>query len=119
MTGINKGERVCGSPAQHDTNPPDQKEAQAYGDGTYETNAGRGIYSATTWVKATRYASPFALMNRAKVTAAIVILVRIPGSLESVGMCMQVGPPPNKKKLAASTLHGWTEDRIGQQLDAR
>ena len=94
MNVINKGEKVFGLPAKHDTKHPsyEQKEAKAYEDGVYETNAGRGIYSTTTWDKTAAYASPFALMNRANVTASIVLLVRIPGSLESVGMCMQVGP---------------------------
>ena len=45
-------------------------------------------------------------MNHAKVTAASVLLVRIPGSLESVGMCMQVGPPGKPSWLYQLDMDG-------------
>ena len=112
MNTINKGEEVHGAPAKNDTTHPSygQTGVKSYGDHTYETNAGRGIYTATTWHKAKQYASPFAALERAKVTAQLVLLVRIPGSLADVGMCIQVGSKGKKS-------FKWQQDLDGNEIE--
>ena len=50
---------------------------------------GRGIYSSHNWEEALSYASPYAKLEGGhcpEITAQIVLLVRIPGSLDQVGV---------------------------------
>ena len=95
LNSLNKSEKVFGDPAPNDAEHPRAGQgAVAYGEGTYETNAGRGIYTATQWEKALSYASPYVVIpekgasgepkwkkgETPEIQAQFVLLVRTPGS---------------------------------------
>ena len=69
-----------------------------------------GIYTSTQWTKAVGYACPYAVLpppnDRPQVVAQIVLLVRVPGSLEKVGVSLQVAEPPKKSYLYQRDLEG-------------
>ena len=66
MKWINRNEKVHGHPAQNDTKHPraSQDTPKEYGEGTWETNAGHGIYTATECKKARDYAVPYVARGR-------------------------------------------------------
>ena len=56
----------------------------------YETAVGRGIYATAEWSKATAYGLPF-VMDGVRVHAHVVLLLRVPGALQDVGIVVPVG----------------------------
>ena len=108
---LNKSEKVFGDPAPNDVkNPRAGQAAKAYGEGTYETMVQRGIYTTPAWLKALKFAPPYAVLpenaaegdptwkgkNIPEITSQAVLLVRTPGSLEKVGITLQVGEATRK-----------------------
>ena len=57
------------------------------------------------WPKGLQYASPYAKLP-AEVVAQIVLLARVPGSLEKVGVSVQVAAPGKKSFLVQKDLDG-------------
>ena len=107
QNSLNKSEMVFGDPARNDHKHPraGQAAAMEYGKGTYETTAGRGVYSTTDWRQALNYAPPYVVLpenvarddhvirkgkNLPEITSQVVLLVRTPGSLEKVGIFLKV-----------------------------
>ena len=115
MNWINRSEKVFGEPASNDDKHPRAgQEAQDYSAGTYEAAIQRGIYTATQWSKGLSYASPYA-RHPVQVVAHIVLLVRVPGSLEKVGVSMQVGEA-GKKSFSLAKGFGGGGISIGWQF---
>ena len=137
MNWINRSEKVFGEATPNDEKHPraGQTEAKEYGPNTYETAMQRGIYTSTDWTKAVGYACPYAVLppaiNRPLVVAQIVLLVRVPGSLEKVGVSLQVGPPKRTSYHYQQDLEGnqyvlssnWgsvdLEQTFGEVIEAR
>lgn len=125
LNSLNKSERVFGDPAPNDDKHPRAgQEAKAYGDGTYEATVQRGIYTSTSWKKALSYASPYVVLpekdvwqkgKTPEIQAQIVLLVRTPGSLEKVGIALQVGAAGKNRGTIKWTWKGnhWMWDPIG------
>ena len=106
MNWINKSEKVFGEPAPNDDKHPRAgQQAKDYAAGTYEAAIQRGIYTTMQWPKGLSYASPYARLP-VKVVAHIVLLVRVPGSLEKVGVSVQVGEARKKSFCCQQDLEG-------------
>ena len=106
MNWINRSEKVFGEPAPNDDKHPRAgKQAKEYSAGTYEASVQRGIYTSMQWSKALSYASPYARLP-AQVVAQIVLLVRVPGSLEKVGVTVEVGSPKQNLVFGNRTWRG-------------
>ena len=56
----------------------------------YDTAAGRGIYATAEWSKATAYGLPF-VMGGVRVPAQVVLFLRVPVTLQDIGIAVQVG----------------------------
>ena len=96
--------KVRGRPAPGDIANPEIDRLQ----GAYETACGRGVYSTPSWPKAESYAVPF-VCDGYKVVAHVVLLIRVPGSLEDVGVTYQVGDVGKKKSF-------WQHDLLGNEI---
>ena len=66
MNWINRSEKAHGDPAQNDTKHPraGQDTPKEYGEGTWKTNAGCGIYMATECKKVRDHAVPYVARGR-------------------------------------------------------
>ena len=106
MNWINRSEAVFGEPAPNDKKHPGAgQQAREYAAGTYETAIQRGIYTTMQWTKGLAYASPYARLPT-EVVAQVVLLARVPGSLEKVGVSVQVAPPKKSSFLVQKDLDG-------------
>ena len=73
----------------------------------YETAVQRGVYSAADFFKAKQYGIPYAPgVEVSKITASFVLLLRVPGSLEKVGVHFRVTDPPKNSYLYQKDLEG-------------
>ena len=108
MNWINRSEKVFGEPGPNDKQHPRAgQQAKDYAEGSYETAIQRGIYTTMQWPKGLSYAaSPYARLPAAQVVAQIVLLVRVPGSLEKVGVSVQVAQAGKKSYLNQRDLEG-------------
>ena len=108
MNWLNRSEKVFGEPGPNDKQHPRAgQQAKDYAEGSYETAIQRGIYTTMQWPKGLSYAaSPYARLPAAQVVAQIVLLVRVPGSLEKVGVSAQIGEVGKKSFLWQKDLEG-------------
>ena len=82
-----------------------ETNAKKHGD-RYETTSGRGVYCTQDWVKAYSYSLPFTDRNVSGLTMYIVLLLRVPGSLEDVGVTLSLGKSTHRTVRRQKDLDG-------------
>ena len=93
-----RGRPVKGDPGASARNPSDLSDR-------YETAVGRGIYATADWSKATAYGLPF-VMDSVRIQAHFVLLLRVPGTLQDVGIVVSLGEKKHKSLLDQLDLDG-------------
>ncbi len=100
---LNKSEITGGRPTKGDPQasaPSDLRDR-------YETAVGRGIYATAEWSKATACSLPF-VMDGVRVQAHFVLLLRVPGTLQDVGITVSMGEAKHKSLRQQLDLDGKT-----------
>ena len=97
---LNRSESKRGKPSPGDAKA--QEVARQTHGGRYETTAGRGVYCTQDWEKAYSYSLPFTDRR----VSGIVLLLRVPGSLEDVGVTLSLGMAKHRTVRTQKDLDG-------------
>ena len=97
MNTLNKSEMTRGMPAPGDTQ--NTKTGNEKMEGRYETAVGRGVYPTADFDKAHAYAIPFCQPGKTNIQVHIVLLLRVPGSLQMTGALIQFCQAKSKSLL--------------------
>ena len=106
QNAINRGEGGRGRPAKNDPYEAPAKKKDEEKKMAYEITCGRGVYTTADFQKARDYALPYANLEASKISAQIVLLVRIPGSLEKIGVQFKVQDASKRSYLQQQDLEG-------------
>ena len=101
---LNRSESKRGKPSPGDAKA--QEVARQTHGGRYETTAGRGVYCTQDWEKAYSYSLPFTDRRVSGMTIYIVLLLRVPGSLEDVGVTLSLGMAKHRTVRTQKDLDG-------------
>ena len=101
---LNRSESKRGKPSPGDAKA--QEVARQTHVGRYETTAGRGVYCAQDSEKAYSYSLPFTDRRVSGMTIYIVLLLRVPGSLEDVGVTLSLGMAKHRTVRTQKDLDG-------------
>ena len=103
---LNRSESKRGKPSPGDAKAQEVYEARKKHGGRYETTSGRGVYCTQDWEKAYSYSLPFTDRRVSGMTIYIVLLLRVPGSLEDVGVTLSLGMAKHRTVRAQKDLGG-------------